>query len=263
MRRPEETSRWFAQTADGIMAEVAAAEKTIRFDANNEFRSTETDLRILAGLARYHSWRLLGGVSYNLYKQSGDLHAFDDAIADERQALQAWNQIVAAAGDVYSDQLAFGAHAVQFSRHWKEEYSLLGRDFENLLAERAGAKPNAGGKHYLPLSAQSAPPVAQLFSDKSAKLNTDYVVSANVMAPAGVKSVRLRYRHLTQVEDYQTADMVLDANTGKYVGRIPAAFISPKWDLMYFVETIGKNHSGRMYPDADSETPYVVATVER
>src|SRR5579871_2680734 len=140
MRRPEENSRWFAKTADGILASVDAAEKTIRFDANNEFRSTVTDLRILARLARYHSLRLLAGVSYNLYKQSGDLHAFDDAVADERQALAAWNQIVAAAGDVYSENLAFGAHAVGFSRHWKEEYAILSRDFENLLAERQKAQ---------------------------------------------------------------------------------------------------------------------------
>ena len=27
MRRPEETSRWFARTADGILAQVAIAEK--------------------------------------------------------------------------------------------------------------------------------------------------------------------------------------------------------------------------------------------
>ncbi|MCU1263104.1 MAG: hypothetical protein JWO80_5989, partial [Bryobacterales bacterium] len=41
------------------------------------------------------------------------------------------------------------------------------------------------------------------------------------------------------------------------------SFINPKWDLMYFVEVIGNNHAGRMYPDADSETPYVVAAVQR
>ncbi|HXB73272.1 MAG TPA: hypothetical protein VNY05_33855, partial [Candidatus Acidoferrales bacterium] len=47
MRRPEETSRWFAQTADAILAEVkqaevAQAEK--RGGTGNELRSTVTDL---------------------------------------------------------------------------------------------------------------------------------------------------------------------------------------------------------------------------
>jgi hypothetical protein len=251
MRRPEETSRWFANTADGILAEVAAADKAIRFDAENEFRSTETDLRILAGLARYHSWRLLGGVSYNLYKQSGDLHAFDDAIADERQALQAWNQIVAAAGDVYNDQLAFGAHAVGFSRHWKEEYNLLGRDFETLLAERQKATGKDVPTHK-PLPPAGAPPSVHLMPQKGLQ------VSAKVTDPTGIKWVRLRYRHVTQYEDYVTADMTLDPKTGLYTASIPASFVDPKWELMYFVEAMNKNGAGRMYPDLEVETPYVV-----
>ena len=261
MRRPEETSRWFASTADAILAHVAQAEKGIGNYSPNEFRSTVTDLRILAGLARYHSFRLLAGVSYSLYKETGNLVTFDDAIAFERRAMEAWKQMVDAAGDVYSPTLAFGVHAVGFSRHWEEEYSLLSRDFETLLAERTKADSKPGSKHATPLSALPAPPAARLVSAKTARPNSDYVVYATVTASAGVKSVRLRYRHVTQVEDYQTAEMTLDSKTSKYVGRIPAAFIDPKWDLMYFVEIIGNNHAGRMYPDADSETPYVVATV--
>ena len=61
MRRPEETSRWFAQTADGILTQVALAEKAAGSGAGKEFRTTITDLKILAGLARYHAQRLLGG----------------------------------------------------------------------------------------------------------------------------------------------------------------------------------------------------------
>ncbi|MGH9370841.1 MAG: hypothetical protein ACRD15_04855, partial [Vicinamibacterales bacterium] len=43
MRRPRETSRWFARTADAIVAELAGAEKAIGNRANNEHRSTVTD----------------------------------------------------------------------------------------------------------------------------------------------------------------------------------------------------------------------------
>jgi hypothetical protein len=263
MRRPEETSLWFSRTAAEILADVAQAEKSIGDRAPNEFLSTVTDLKILAGLARYHSFRLLAGVSYNLYKTTGDTATFDDAIASERHALETWKQMVDAAGDVYSKNLAFGAHAVGFSRHWEEEYSLLGRDFEKLLAERAKADAKPGSVHLTPNVAQSEPPVARLSSDRIVTPGRDYVVSAAVTAPGGVKSVRLRYRHLTQIEDYQTAEMTLDAKSGQYAGRIPGSFIDPKWELMYFVEVIGNNHASRMYPDADSETPYVVATVKR
>ena len=66
----------------------------------------------------------------------------------------------------------------------------------------------------------------------------DFAVQVKVTAPAGVKWIRLRYRHVNQKEDYQTADMALDAQTGLYAARIPASFIDPHWDLMYFVEVV-------------------------
>jgi hypothetical protein len=52
--------------------------------------------------------------------------------------------------------------------------------------------------------------------------------------------------------------MTLDTKTGNYTARIPAAFSDAKWDLMYFVEVVDKKGAGRMFPDLEVETPYVV-----
>jgi hypothetical protein len=265
MRRPEETSRWFQQTSDGILAEVAQAEKAIGSRAGNESRSTVTDLKILAGLARYHSRRQLAGVFYNLYRESGDLSCFDRAIEHEKGAIQAWTEIVEAAGDIYSENLAFGVHQVGFSRHWKEELQLLRRDFEQLLAERQKAAPRAGVTPVrIPIrSDQDTRPAVRLEPVPAAAPGRDLPVAVRVTAASGVKWVRLRYRHLTQYEDYQTAEMALDPRTGLYTGRIPASFIDPKWDLMYFVEAVDNHGAGRMYPDLEVDTPYVVVPVKR
>jgi hypothetical protein len=252
LRRPETSSRWFAETAGDILANVALAEKANGSRVSKEFRTTIADLKILAGLARYHSWRLMAGVAYNLYQQTGDLQSFDEAIAYEKSALDAWGEIVAAAGDVYSENLAFGAHAVGFARHWKEERQLLARDFEQLQAERRAAVAKNGAVH-----------CALYPRDGTAKASLLPVapgleIAARVNAPEGVKWVRLRYRHLTQYEDYRTAEMPLDAKTGNYTARIPAAFDDPQWDLMYFIEVMDKKGGGRMFPDLEVETPYVV-----
>jgi hypothetical protein len=252
MRRPEETSRWFADTADEILAQVAAAGEI----SGKEMQSTVTDLQILAGLARYHSRRLLAGVSYNLYKETGDLTSFDEAIALEKSAIAAWGQIVSAAGDVYSQNLAFGAHAVGFSRHWKEEQQLLTANLEALLAERAQASPRPGAKHYALHAVESAPS-ATLLPAKGLE------ISAGVHSAAPVKWVRLRYRHLTQYEDYETVEMTLDAKTGLYTGRIPQAFATPNWALMYFVEVVDQNGAGRIFPDLETQTPYVVIASQK
>ena len=78
------------------------------------------------------------------------------------------------------------------------------------------------------------------------------------MLRAPVKWVRLRYRHATQYEDYQTAEMSLDAKTGLYTAAIPASFVDKKWTLMYFVEVVDQKGNGRMFPDMETAMPYVV-----
>jgi len=265
MRWPQETSRWFAATSDAIVSEIAQAEKSAGGRASKEFRSSVTDFRILAALARYYSWRLPAAVAYNLYKESGDLTSFDSAIENEKRAIQAWSDIVDAAANVYNDKLPFGAPGY-FPRHWKEELHQLQVDYAHLEAARRTASSKSGSRSIpvtLPALA-TAPPLATLSKPDIATPGQDFVVSAIISAESRVKWARLRYRHLTQLEDYQTADMTADPGSPRtFTGRIPASFIDASWDLMYFVEVMDTNGRGRMYPDLDKETPYVAVSVRR
>lgn len=287
-RRPEETSRWFAKTSESILAEVAAAEKSIGGQPpSNEFKSTIADAKILAALARYHSWRQLGGVNYELYKLAGDLGAFDEAIADERQAIQAWRDIVSAAGDMYIDNIAFGPAARGFPRHWKDELKPLDSEFDQLVAERrtrseaeipasVASRDGRGGENsprkspilpdlrVRPLRADPNPPIVSFLPGTPlATPGKEFVVNVRAFAPAGVKWIHLRYRHLNQKEDYQSVDMVSTGQPGAYRAAIPASFIDPHWDLMYFVEVVDNKGAGRMYPDLEVETPYKIIGVSR
>ena len=98
---------------------------------------------------------------------------------------------------------------------------------------------------------------------KHAPPSTNLPVSAKVTDPSGVQWVRLRYRHLTQFEDYQTLEMSFNPQTGLYTAEIPGEFIIPEWDLMYFLEVIDTNGNGRMIPDFEKEMPYVIVELER
>ncbi len=268
MRRPEETSRWFARASEAILAEAKAAEQALgERPPGNEFKATLTDARMLAALARYHSWRQLGGVNYNLYKQAGDLAAFDEAIADERKAVQAWHDLVEAAGDFYIDNMWFGPTGRRFPHHWKDEMKALEAEFEQLLIDRQAATARADARPArMPQREENPPWPGVTFVQRppaAAVPGQDYVVQVKVTAPAGVKWIRLRYRHVNQKEDYRTADMALDAQAGFYAASIPASFLDPRWDLMYFVEIVDRQGNGRMYPDLEVEAPYVMVDVKR
>jgi hypothetical protein len=352
MRRPEDSSRWFLETSATILRYADQAQKEASGDVRNELLSTLTDVRILARLAEYHAWRLRAGVSYNLYKKSGDLFPFDDAIANEKSAIAAWEQLVQAAGDVYNHDLAFGVHAAGFPRHWSEELVALRRGLAQLETERQaahfdpqGARPriahvpvravdgvapirlratvaspassqhvvanvtrggqtigipmhesspgmyqvefplqpdsrieyaiedvdSAGNRSVFPVDggnivvtiASKRQPRIALQPAPKARPGENLLITARAEAPANLKAVRLRYRHLTQYEDYQTQDMRLDPATGLFTGRIPGAFIMSKWDLIYYIEAIDQNGNGRIFPDFDQETPYVIVRVLR
>ncbi len=315
MRRPEETSRWFKEVSDRILTYVAEARQAAGDRPGNEFISTVTDLKILAWLANYHAERLPAGVCYNLYQQTGDLFALDDAIDHERKAVTAWQRLVEAAGDVYSKNLAFGVHRVGFSRHWDEELEKLRNGLKQLEDQRLKAEPRTEGegpriahvpvRRCLPhatvrlratvgageevpdvrmgvcmdkgpwrsvamqavgerryqadvpvqegvkevryfieardsggriaslpaggandpigivVSEDDQPPQVELRPVGTPEPGRDLRVTAGASDPSGVKSVRLRYRHVTQFEDYEARDMQYDPQAKLWSATIP------------------------------------------
>lgn len=257
-RRPTETSRWFARAAEAIMKHTGEAEAAQI--SGKEAKTLAADLRILAGLAKYYAARLPAAVRYAAYRSKGEAVELELAIERERAAIAAWRGVVEAAGDVYSSELAFGVHRVGFPRHWKEELARLEAGLKTLEAlDRSGPRTGTDESG----RTEFDPPQVVVDRPKAAKAGQDLAVTVQAKDASGVASVRLRYRHLTQWEDYQVAEMTLDEATGKYVGRIPGAFIVPQWDVMFFVEAINGKGQGRNYPDLEVEAPYVVVPVER
>lgn len=354
MMRPQENSRWFADTADRILRLAARAESAPGAKSSPEFVTTVTDLRILAHLARYHSQRLLAGVEYAVYKQNGDLFSFDRAVELESRAVAAWADIVEAAGPVYRTDLAFGVESVGFARHWKDELAKLRSALTKLKKEhieasavatkgapriihtplrRAGLsevlriqatilsnakrveakvvvhggglaeearmekvgpgryeatipnpgreaalsytiksvdakgreatypEPGAAKPITLTVSADRTPPQVRVERPTKAIPGKDLIVRAAANDASSIKWLRLRYRHLTQFEDYLTVPMRLSTENGLYEGVIPGQFIDPEWNLIYYVEALDTHGNGRIYPTLDSEQPYVIVKV--
>jgi hypothetical protein len=66
---------------------------------------------------------------------------------------------------------------------------------------------------------------------------------------------------VNQKEDYETLAMTQKGNTDAYSASIPGAFITPQWDLMYYIEIVDGRGTGKIYPDLEQETPYVMQRV--
>jgi hypothetical protein len=266
--RPGENSRWFAQTAADLNAQVAEAGQRIGSRRSKEFDSTITDLKILTNLSLFHSRRIPAAVSYRLFERTKDPRALDDAIAAERSAVEAWRQLVAAAGDFYADDLMMGVRGASLCGHWKDELAALEAGVVALARQRREFKPTNQTKaapQYRPVAATGvgAAPAVVHQPVTTAPVGKPLTITAEVTAPAGVKWVRLRYRSVNQHQDYRTLPMLPAGGIDHYRAVIPAEEIAPTWDLMYFIEAMDNDRNGSMYPDLNKETPYIVVRLKR
>ncbi len=273
-RLPSTTSLWFEDAHKEIEQLINQA-KDIDRDQGKEFYSTLTDLSILSNLALYHARRIPAAVSYRLYVRTKDPRALDEAINHESRAIEAWSNIVEAAGDVYARDLMMGVRSAghggithRLTGHWKDELTYLEKGLEQLKLERNHRKENAvihRAPSYTPATKVSYEDLLQVDHQPVRKVpaNQSVAVKATISAPAGVKWVRLRYRSVNQHLDYQTLPMKRVANRDDYVAVVPAEHIDPHYDFMYFIEIMDQNGNGRIYPDLDVGTPYIVVELDR
>jgi hypothetical protein len=266
--RPGETGRWFAETAAAILTQVAEAQNHIGNRRNKEFDTTIVDLKILVNLALYHSRRIPAAVNYRLFKRTGDPKALDEAIAYERTAINAWRQLVSAAGDVYNDDLRMGVRGAGLCGHWRDELAALEKGLLALDQQRRELRPGGATKpaprYALPSTvADREGPVVIHQAILTAPAGKPLAITAQVRAASGIKWVRLRYRSVNQREDYRTLPMVPTSDKDGYRAVIPAEHVPPTWDLMYLIEVMDNGEHGRIYPDLNTETPYVVVRLVR
>lgn len=274
-RLPAQTSAWLTRAAANIRELVRQARAKTAEPAGNEFISTVTDLNILANIALYHAHRGPAAVSYRVYERSGDVHALDDAIAHEAAAIDAWRQAVEAAGDVYAPDLMMGSRATtkydidyRLSGHWRDELPHMEKGLQDLRQLRGSLGPAEEQRNSPAFEAAGFTPLGELYAVdhqpvRKAAHDQDLHIGARITAPAGVKWVRLRFRPVNQHFDYATLEMKARPGSDYFEATIPAAEINPAFDLMYFIELMDTAGNGRIYPDLDSETPYIVVELDR
>jgi len=264
--RPSETSLWFQQRADEINAQIAQAEKAIGEHRNKEYDSTLVDLKILANLARYHAQRIPAAVSYRLFERTKDITALNDALCYEDSAIRLWAELVKAAGDVYAEDLAMGVRGAGLCGHWKDELAALQKGSAALvqsLKELRGTVTTKVAPKYQAGDKDLGQPEVTHQPVKQAPASQPLTITGEVRDPSGVKWVRLRYRSVNQHQDYKTLPMLATNKKDCYEAVVPAEDVVPAWDFMYFIEAMNNAGNGRIYPDLNKETPYIVVRLTR
>jgi hypothetical protein len=131
-------------------------------------------------------------------------------------------------------------------------------------AGRPATWPGNGRAHPVPVrvTGDDQPPVLRHTPIATAKAGKPLRIVAEIQDPAGLAWVRLRYRGLSQHQDFRTLAMLPTGKAGEYDATIPGEDIDPRFDLMYLFEVMSHSGNGKIYPDLERETPYVVVKVE-
>ena len=272
---PSTNSRWFRQCSDDINKLIRQAETASGKNRSKEFISTITDLKILSNLALYHSRRIPAAVSYRLFVRTNDVAALDRAIEFEKEAIQAWKQIVEAAGDVYSKTLDFGisrasrrSSPYHLRGHWTDELSFLEDGMEALMKQRNDFKAESTTAKAPEYKEANRADNSVLFDVdlaiiENAPVHKALTIRAKVTGVNGIKWVRLRHRPMNQKFEYETIRMTLSAEKDFFEATIPVQDINPRFDHMYFIEVMDIAGNGMTYPDLNTQTPYVVVKLQR
>lgn len=96
----EAMNRWLHESAELILEAVASAKAIRAIEPDSQQAALLRDLSMLAHVARFHAYRSIGAVRYNLFKRSQRLAELVASVADEKLALKAWQDVVAALGPV-------------------------------------------------------------------------------------------------------------------------------------------------------------------
>ncbi|MBS1661179.1 MAG: hypothetical protein JST68_09025 [Bacteroidetes bacterium] len=262
---PSANSQWLAKVSSDVLSLVDDAQKRMGDNPSKEFVSTITDLKILSYLALYHSRRINAAVSYRLFERTQDAKALDDAIAGEKKAIEAWREIVKAAGDVYTDDLMMGVRVADLCGHWRDELSALEKGLTTLEATRRDPSPTAKAPKFNPAAISDYHTLFQI-SHKPVSAHAvgqPIKIRLKITSKAPIQWIHLRYRSVNQEEEYKTLTMTRTKELNVYEATVPADQVNPKYDFMYLFEIMDKSNRGAIFPNVSKETPYYITQLIR
>jgi hypothetical protein len=113
----------------------------------------------------------------------------------------------------------------------------------------------------LTVTSDNQPPTVQHTPILTAEPSHPLRITAKVEDPSGVKWVHLRYRGVSEFQDFKSLNMLPTGNGNEYAATIPAGDLDPHFDLMYLFEVMDNAGNGKIYPDMTKETPYIIVNL--
>lgn len=253
-----------------------------------EQRMTDVDLRLLAGLAAFHSAKYRAAVDYAVFEATADRRTRERVPCAFDEAAEAWKRLVTATDGVYHDDLVFGItldmprskQGHHHSGHWRDRLPEIESELQRLR----------DGKLEAPNRLNSTPPQDRLFGpplssggkqirlhepptsfDATQPLTLRIAVDLNVVLDGDDRPptrVKLLIRPLDQTRPWRELEMELESREGKqetWQTTVPVAALDPHFDVQYYYLFAYPNSKTLAWPYESNwmyRPPYFVVPVE-
>jgi hypothetical protein len=266
---PIEVARWLDSFADTANRSLESARRKVGRHAGPEFRRFDEDGRIQIGLGQFFASKLRSGVLYEIYSQTGDPTALQQAITSYKKARDAWSQMAERAKKPYRSNITYGPQLIKCG-HWADRLAAIDRD---IAAMEASHDKPASAKAYNQDRVQAAVKTS-LASPQRPSIPCNHVppksfhpgeavtiaIDFKNVEPASLPSMlRLHYRHVNHAERWKSLEM--DKDQQAYTASIPGEYSNSPYSLQYYFEFSRGQEAAWLYPGFNSDLtnqPYFV-----
>ncbi len=236
---PIEVAQWVEDCAAASLEALNEARRTVHSRTSPGFRRIEEDVLVQIGLGGYFAHKLRGAVLFEIYQKTGNSESGKLALAEYKEAREAWTTMAARATRVYRSDVSYG-HIPKRRGHWSDRIPGIDTDLAAMQAKVESASSGSTGNAAEAIRAATArtsrpnvpcshkPP--EIFQPGlPLTLTVEIPTSAESPAPA---SMRLYYRHVDQAERWTSVEM--SHQNGRHAGVIPAEYTMSEFALQYY-----------------------------
>jgi len=257
---PIEAAQWIEDYAAQAAKALMQAEPLTTGKNRPEYRRLSADVKIQVGLGWFFGAKFRSGALYRIYERTGDPAALDEALKAYRSARGSWSEIANLAKTVYKSDITVGENP-QLRGHWLDRLPAMDADIAMMDGNRGLLKSGAAADAIKAILGRPrrATLACQHKPEEGFHAGQSLDIALAVEKGSKQVSVRLYYRHVTQAERYESAEMQL--KDGRYRASIPGTYTNANYSLEYYFELKQSPEAAWLYPGFNADLtnqPYFV-----
>ena len=214
----------------------------------------QIDVSMQSGLGLFFGAKFRSAILYEIFAQTGDRTALEEAIKVYRSARSNWANIANIAKDVYTQDITIGEQT--FLRgHWLDRIPAIDEDIADMVKKQEDVKDDHPVRKEVIQSAirqalgRPHRAITTAIHNKPVQFSRGQQMDIEVSFEKMPSSVHLYYRHVNHAERFKNVEMQLVDK--HYKANIPADYTNSLYPIQYYFILKYGTKSASLYPGFD------------